>query len=59
MGKKRCGGGAVHSSGRPEAEFLDIIEIRVLRVFLLAIHRHKGINPPPPTLEHKWFETGL
>ncbi len=35
---------------RPEAEFLDVIGTKVLRVFLLAVHNHltNGFNPPPP-----------
>jgi hypothetical protein len=39
----------------PEAEFLDVIETKVLRVFLLAIHSHLYKWTPPP-LER---ETGL
>jgi hypothetical protein len=33
-----------------EAEFLDVIRTKVLRVFLLAIHSHlpNGFYPPPP-----------
>jgi hypothetical protein len=44
-----------------EAEFLDVVGIKVLRVFLLAIHSHlySQISLPPPPLEQKWFETGL
>ncbi len=38
----------------PEAEFLNVIGTKVLRVFLLAIH-----SPPPPSFELKWFETAL
>jgi hypothetical protein len=35
----------------PEAEFLDVIGTKVLRVFLLVIHSHPlqtGLNPPLP-----------
>jgi hypothetical protein len=44
----------------PEAEFLGVIETKVVRVFLLDIHSHLyyGFNPPPFP-EQKWFETGL
>ncbi len=43
----------------PEAEFLDVIGTKFLRVFLLAIHSHlyQRILPPHPT--QKLFETGL
>jgi hypothetical protein len=44
----------------PEAEFLDVIGTKVLKVFLLAIHSHlhkRILLPSPP--EQKWFETGL
>jgi hypothetical protein len=43
-----------------EAEFLDVIGIKVFRVFLLAIHSHlyKWIYSPS-SREQKWFETGL
>ncbi len=45
-----------------EAEFLDVIGIKILRVFLLAIHSHlyaltDFTPPPPPSPEQKWFET--
>jgi hypothetical protein len=42
----------------PEAEFLDIIGTKVLRVFLLAIHCHLYSRILPSPLEQKWFETG-
>ncbi len=38
----------------PEAEFLDVIGKKVLRVFLLAIRSHL-----PPSPEQKFFETRL
>jgi hypothetical protein len=39
------------NSERIEAEFLDVIGTKILRVFLLAIHSNlypMGFNPPPP-----------
>ncbi len=39
------------NSERTEAEFLDVIGIKFLRVFLLTIHINlypTGFNPPPP-----------
>ncbi len=52
------GGGATCESR--EAEFLDLIGPKALRVFLLGIHRHiyQRISPPPPPPGQKWFETG-
>ncbi len=43
-----------------EAEFLDVIGTKVLRVFLLAMHSHlyQWIFLPPPPLS-KWFEAGF
>jgi hypothetical protein len=43
-----------------EAEFLDVIGKKVLRVFLLYLKSLllTDFTPPPP-LEQKWFETGL
>ncbi len=44
----------------PEAELLDVIVTKVLRVFLLAIHFHLYSRILlPPSLGQKWFETGL
>ncbi len=50
-----------NSGSCTEAEFLDVIGTKVLRVFLPEIHSHlyKKIFPPPPPPEQKWFETGL
>jgi hypothetical protein len=47
-----------------EAEFLDVIGTKILRVFLHAIHSHlyKRIlhpHPPPAPREQKWLEIGL
>jgi hypothetical protein len=42
-----------------EAEFLDVIGTKVLRVFLLAIHSHLYQRIPPPPPEEKWVDTGL
>jgi hypothetical protein len=43
-----------------EAEFLDVIGTKVLRVFFHAFHSHLYRIPPPPHLsKQKWFETGL
>ncbi len=58
--------GAVIYYFSPEAEFLDIIGTKILRVFFLPIHSHPTpllkdflSPPPPPTFEQKWFGTGL
>jgi hypothetical protein len=41
---------------RTEAEFLDVIGKKVLRVFLLAIHSHLYyLYFPPSPLEQNWF----
>jgi hypothetical protein len=43
-----------------EAEFLDVIGTKVLKVFLLAFHSHLYFTtPPPPPLERNWFDTGF
>ncbi len=44
-----CAFPAPHScKNRPEAEFLDVIGTKVLRVFLLAIHSQRILLPQPP-----------
>jgi hypothetical protein len=45
----------------PEAEFMDVIETKDLRLFLFANHSHlyQRILLPPHPLKQKWFETGL
>jgi hypothetical protein len=45
----------LHENTCPEAEFMDAIGTKVLRVFLLALLT--DFTPSP--LEQKWFETGL
>ncbi len=42
----------------PEAEFLDVIGTKVLRVFLLFTVSYTNGFPPPP-FEQKWAETGF
>jgi hypothetical protein len=45
-----------------EAEFLDIIGTKLLRVFLLAIQSQSPLLTEfysPPPLKQKWFKTGL
>jgi hypothetical protein len=44
-----------------EAELLDVIGTKVLRVFLFAIYKSPLLADftPPPPLEQKWFEIGL
>jgi hypothetical protein len=36
---------------RPEAEFLDVIGTKVLRVFLLTVTIARGFYSPPPSQE--------
>jgi hypothetical protein len=41
-----------YSSWEPEVEFLDVVGTKVLRIFLLANHRHLLPPPPPPAKDY-------
>ncbi len=44
-----------HKKAQPEAEFLDVIGTKILRIFLLAIHSHLYYGFYSAPLEQKWF----
>jgi hypothetical protein len=57
-----CGDGKNEVRGGVQAAFLDVIGIKVLRVFFLAIYNHSPLQLlrilfPPPSLKQKWVET--
>jgi hypothetical protein len=57
-----CIAGKRFQKHNTEAEFLDVIGTKVLRVapLLFTITSNRIYPPgPPPPLEQKWFETGL